>query len=78
MLDHPFAAVSDDDGVLEIKGLPVGDEIVFRANHENGTLKEVIVNGKETEWRSNKFEVEIKAGMNDMGTIEVPVEAFSG
>ncbi|WP_353620871.1 methylamine utilization protein [Stieleria mannarensis] len=77
VLDHPFAAVSNEDGVLEIKGLPVGEEVVFRANHENGSLKEVIVNGEETDWRSSKFEVEIKAGMNDMGTIEVPVDAFS-
>ncbi len=75
VLDHPFAAVSDEDGVLEIKGLPVG-EVVFRANHENGSLKDVIVNGEETEWRSSKFEVEIKPGLNDMGTIEVPADAF--
>lgn len=76
VLDHPFAAVSDENGVLEIKGLPAGGEVVFRANHGKGSLKEVIVNGKDTSWRSSKFEVEIEPGMNDMGTIEVPASAF--
>jgi plastocyanin len=76
VLDHPFAAVSDENGVLEIKGIPAGLDVVFRANHENGSLKEVIVDGKETEWKSSKFELKIKPGMNDMGTVEVPLAAF--
>lgn len=77
VLDHPFAAVSSEDGVLEISGLPVGKEIVFRANHENGSLKDVIIDGEEESWRGSRFEVEIKPGMNDMGVIEVPVDAFN-
>jgi len=76
VLDHPFAAKSDENGVLEIKGLPTGDEIVFRANHESGSLSDVIINGEEESWRGNRFEVEIEPGMNDMGTIEVPASAF--
>ena len=72
--DHPFAAVSDDDGVLEIKGLPVG-EVTFRANHETGSLKEVVVDGEDTSWRSSRFEVDIKPGVNEMN-VEIPVAAF--
>ena len=71
----PIAAVSNEDGMLEIKGLPVGTAI-FRANHDVGSLKEVIIDGEETSWRSSRFEIEIKPGMNDMGTIEVPASAF--
>lgn len=77
VLDHPFGAVSDENGVLEISGLPVGQEIVFRANHENGSLKDVIIDGKEESWRSSKFEMELKAGMNDMGVVEIPADAFN-
>ncbi len=76
VLDHPFAAVSDENGVIEIEGLPAGEEIVFRANHESGLLTEVIVNGEEEEWRRSIFEVEIKPGMNDLGVVEVPAAAF--
>ena len=74
--DHAYAGVSDADGVLEIKGLPVGEEIEFRANHESGSLKEVIVGGKETEWSRSRFELTIKEGLNDMGVVEVPADAF--
>ncbi|MCC9599787.1 methylamine utilization protein [Stieleria sp. JC731] len=74
VVDHPFAAVTDENGVLEIKGLPTG-EVIFRANHETGSLKDVIVDGKDTSWRSSRFEVDIKAGVNEM-TVEVPVDAF--
>lgn len=77
VVDHPFAAVSDEDGYLEIKGLPAGEEIVFRASHDSGTFRdEIIVNGEKDSWRSNKFEVDIKAGMNDFGTVEMPPAAF--
>ncbi|OYP29920.1 hypothetical protein CGZ80_23770 [Rhodopirellula sp. MGV] len=74
VVDHPFAAVTDENGVLEIKGLPTG-EVVFRANHETGSLKDVVVDGKDTSWRSSRFEVDIKPGVNEM-TVEVPVAAF--
>ncbi|MEO1616225.1 MAG: methylamine utilization protein [Planctomycetota bacterium] len=75
VMDHPFSAVSNENGVLEISGLPTG-EIVFRANHETGSLKDVVVNGKKTSWRASRFEMDIKPGMNDMGVVEIPLEAF--
>jgi plastocyanin len=76
VLDHPFAAVSDENGVLEISGLPAGEEIIFRANHESGSMSKVILNGEEESWRGARFEVEIKPGMNDLGTVEIPADAF--
>ncbi len=78
VVDHPFAAVSDEQGVLEIKGIPVGKDVVFRAWHEVGTFKnEIFIDGKKDEWKSNKFEIDIKEGMNDLGVVEVPVGEFS-
>ena len=77
VVDHPFAAVSNKDGELIIKGLPAGDDIVFRAFHESGTFKEEIyIDGKKEKWKSNRFEVEIEEGMNDLGVVEVPLEQF--
>jgi len=73
VLDHPYAGVSNADGELVIEDLPEG-KLVFRAFHETGKLKEVEVDGKE--WKRSRFEVDLKPGMNDMGTIEVPVSAF--
>lgn len=77
VLDHPFAAVSDENGELVIKGLPAGDEVVFRANHEAGTFRdEIYINGKKDEWKSNRFEVEIEEGENDLGVVEIPLDQF--
>ncbi|MEO1525674.1 MAG: methylamine utilization protein [Planctomycetota bacterium] len=75
VLDHPFAAVSDENGVLEIKDIPVG-EITFRGNHESGSMTKVIIEGKETDWKRGRFEIEIKPGMNDLGVVEIPADAF--
>lgn len=76
VLDHPFAAVSDENGDLLIKGLPAGDDLVFRAYHEAGSLSEVEIGGKREDWKRSRFEVKIKKGMNDLGTVVIPKNAL--
>lgn len=76
VLDHPFASISDENGVLTIEGLPVGKEIVFRAGHERASFKEITLNGEEEGWRSNKFTVEIEPGVNDLGIVEIDADAI--
>ena len=76
VLDHPFAAISDENGDLVIKGLPAGEELVFRVYHEAGAIKEVEIDGKKEAWKRSRFEVEIKEGMNDLGTVVVPADAL--
>lgn len=76
VLEHPFAAVSDENGELTIKGLPAGEKLTFRVYHESGAINEVKVDGKDESWRRSRFEVEIKPGMNDLGTIVVPPDAL--
>ncbi|MAI72173.1 MAG: hypothetical protein CMM01_14870 [Rhodopirellula sp.] len=77
VLDHPFAAVSDENGVLTIKGLPAGEELVFRVYHEAGGIKEVEIDGKSEEWSRSRFKVDVKPGMNDLGTVVIPADALS-
>ncbi|MCA9138577.1 MAG: hypothetical protein KDB00_17520 [Planctomycetales bacterium] len=78
LVGHRFSAASDADGVLEITGLPVGEELEFQANHQTGTFaNEIMIDGKKSSWKRNRFKVEIKAGVNDLGTIEVPAGEFS-
>jgi len=76
VLEHPFAAASDENGELTIKGLPAGEKLTFRVYHESGAINEVKIDGKEETWRRSRFEVDIKPGMNDMGTIMVPADAL--
>lgn len=76
VFNHPYAAVSDENGELTIEGLPAGEEIQFRVNHEIGPIKEVIIDGEETDWRRSIFEIEIEPGLNDMGTVVVPEDVL--
>ena len=77
LLDHPFAAISDEDGEVLIRGLPVGNKLTFRAHHERGTFNnEIFVNGIKDKWRRNNFELTIKTGLNDVGVVELPVDEF--
>ncbi len=75
VLDHPYAGVTDENGEVVIKGIPVGTH-VFRANHENNRIGKVTVDGKEQEWRAGRFEVEIEPGMNELSVV-LPAEMFS-
>ncbi len=76
VLDHPFAAASDENGDLTIKGLPAGEKLIFRVYHEAGAINKVTVNGKKEDWARSRFEVEIKPGLNDLGTVVVPADAL--
>lgn len=77
-LDHPFAAISNDKGEIEIKGLPAGETLVFRLYHEaaDAAIREVTMDGKAVELKKNLIELPIKAGENDLGTITIPAAAL--
>ncbi len=77
VLTHPFAGISDENGDLTIKGLPVGETLVFRAFHEAGAIKTVTIGGDEVEWSRSRFEVEIQEGVTDMGTVVIPADALT-
>jgi hypothetical protein len=74
--DHPYMGVSDPNGKVVIKNLPIG-ELTFQVWHEKaGYLREVIVNGEETEWNRGRVTLEIKPGQNDLGEIKIPASMF--
>jgi plastocyanin len=70
ILDHPYAAVSDATGALEIKNLPVGKH-TFTVWLEPRFVSKIT--GQQIK-RGGKWDVEIKAGDNDKGTLKVPVQ----
>lgn len=76
VLDHPYAGVSDENGELTIKGLPAGEELVFRISHESASFKEVEMGGKTEKLRRSNIEVEIEPGLNDLGTIIIDADQF--
>lgn len=77
VLEHPFVATSDENGDLVIKGLPAGKELVFRVFHEAGRIDKVMIAGEPKNWLRSLFEVKIESGVNDLGTVVIPDEAFA-
>lgn len=77
VLDHPFVAVSGENGELAIPGLPVGQKLVFRVWHEAGRIDEVTVDDTQTSWKRSRFEVDVQPGVNDLGTVVIPAEALN-
>jgi len=75
VLEHPYVGVSDENGDLVIKDLPEG-ELSFRIWVEaaDGALSTVKVNGESERWSRNKFEYEVEAGVNDMGTVTLTAD----
>ena len=73
--EHPAIGISGEDGVLEIANLPVGP-VTLRAWHEVGKLDEVTMGGKKVKWARGRMEIEIKEGMNDLGTITIAADKF--
>lgn len=76
--DHPFVAVSDEEGHFEIPNLPVGTWTFQVWQEKSGYVGgEVKVDGEEQDWgRRGQFEITIKEGDNDMGEILIPASVF--
>ncbi len=75
--DHPYVGISDESGQMEIIDLPVG-KVTFLIRHEyaEGAIDEGKVNGKAQKWSRGRMELELKAGVNDLGTILLAPDKF--
>lgn len=75
--DHPYIAISGQDGSITMKNLPAG-EWTFRVWHERaGFLDEVTIDGTPTEWKSGRFTIDVPAGKpNDLGDVAIAAKAF--
>ncbi len=79
VLDHPYVAISDIQGNLKINGLPENETVQFQVWHEAsvGAIKQVMVNGEEVDWPRGRFEVDLVAGLNDLGDIVIPASTLN-
>ncbi len=74
--ESPYAGVSDENGCLEIKNVPVG-EWTFQAYHEKSSfVREVNQGGTPTKWNRGRLTVAVKPGQNDLGEIRIPASLF--
>jgi hypothetical protein len=74
--DHPYMAVSDSHGQVEMSNLPVG-KLSFVVWHERaGYLRTVDQGGNRVEWPKGRVEMEILPGKNDLGEIKLSPDLF--
>jgi plastocyanin len=70
VMPTPYGGVSNEDGVLEIKGVPAG-EYTFKFWHENvGYVAKMSKDGKPVEWKKGEVKIKVAAGANDQGTFK--------
>ncbi|MBN2291793.1 MAG: hypothetical protein JXM70_05170 [Pirellulales bacterium] len=69
-LDHPYCAISKDDGTFTIPKLPVGKNLEFQVWQERiGYLA-------TDDWKLGRIKIKIKPGKNDLGTIKLQLDKF--
>lgn len=74
--DHPFMAVSDADGKLEIKDVPVGKWTFQFWQEKARYITEARIGGKVRTLPRGRMEMDITAGANDLGDIALAQELF--
>lgn len=69
--DNPYVAVSNLDGTFTLPNLPEGMELEFQVWQEKAGYLVA-----KPEWTRGRFNMTIKTGKNDMGTIKVDPQLF--
>lgn len=75
--DNPYMGVSDKDGKLVIKNVPVGKWTFQFWQEKSGYVSELTQDGESKEWRRGRVEIEIKPGTNDLGKIKLAPSLFA-
>lgn len=75
--DDPYMAVSAEDGTFAIENIPVGEHEFQFWQETSGYLKNVSFTGGQTGSRG-RADLNISAGVNDLGDINVSPELFEG
>jgi hypothetical protein len=68
--DNPYVAISAMDGTFRIPKLPVGKKLELQIWQERVGYLDT------PDWKKGRFEIEIKPGANDLGTIKLPPKMF--
>ena len=80
--DHPYMAVSDENGEVEIKNLPAG-EWTFQVWHEqSGYVRnkagedKITIGGAPVEWKKGRFKHTVSSGVVDLGDVMLKPATF--
>lgn len=74
--DNPYCAVTNEQGVFEMKNLPVG-EWRFKAWHEkSGYITEVTIGNLKHNWPKGEFKVKLDKFDSFLGAVELSEKLF--
>jgi hypothetical protein len=74
--DHPYAAVTDENGTFEIRYVPQGTR-TFRFWHERpGYVKAITHNGIERKLKTGNFDLNVTGDILDLGELTVDATMF--
>ena len=74
--DHPYVAVSDASGRINMQNIPSGTW-TFQVWHEkSGNVSTVTIDGKSAEWKRGRFDQVVQVGENDLGDIVIAPALF--
>jgi hypothetical protein len=75
--EHPYMAVTDENGEFEIKNIPAGTWTFQFWQEKAGYLDKVTMNGKQVDWKRGRVDLDIKDGATlNLGEVKVAPAAF--
>lgn len=74
--DHPYVAVSNENGEFELKNLPTGNWTFEVWQEKAKRITDVTVGGAKTEWKRGRFQQAVAEGDTDLGEILVAAGLF--
>lgn len=77
VLKHPYAALSDSEGNLSIEGLPENTNLTLQVWHETGRIDRVTIAGEKVEWPRGRWDVDLAAGVNDLGDVLISASSLN-
>ena len=67
---HPYAAVSDKDGRVTLKNVPVGEWTFVLWHEANGYIKQGKLDGVAAEWPKGRIKIKVEPKVNKVGVIK--------
>jgi hypothetical protein len=74
--EHPYVAVSDENGDFKIENLPTGEWTFQIWQEKTGYIENAQRDGKEQSWKNGRTEFAIHEGENELGEIKIKPAAL--